>query len=190
MARGPHLRSAPLALPSVRDATRCDIFAFSSNRQLRFPHLRISAPPPSPQPSSRGIVGRRLRQLRYCVATFPHSASHSLQSCSFVRVCLSVVGRPSCVRMPSLQQNCSARILHSAAASLTHKSCGTLTRPAFRVPAAPCCRQTRVCLDSRGGCLRYRAKPARRAWSAATIQAISSVHNDIKGKRHAIPSLL
>ena len=139
MARGPHLRSAPLALPSVRDATRCDIFAFSSNSQLRFPHLRISAPPPSPQPSSRGIVGRRLRQLRYCVATFPHSASHSLQSCSFVRVCLSVVGRPSCVRTPSLQQNCSARILHSAAASLTHKSCGTLRDPRsgrLRRPAA------------------------------------------------------
>ena len=118
-----------------------------SGAGLKHPFSFISAPPPPPQPSSRGIVGRRLRQLRYCVATFPHSASHSLQSCSFVRVCLSVVGRPSCVRMPSLQQNCSARILHSAAASLTHKSCGTLTRPAVRSPAAPCCQQTGVFLS-------------------------------------------
>ena len=109
MARGPQLRSAPLALPSVRDATHCVIFARTFNSQLRYhihlistsPDLCTSAPPPSPQPSSRGIVGRRLRQLRFCVADFPHSASHSLQSCSVVRVSLSIVGRPSSFVPPS-----------------------------------------------------------------------------------------
>ena len=103
VARGPQLRSAPLALPSVRDATHCVIFARTFNSQLRdhihlistSPGLCTSAPPPSPQPSSRGIVGRRLRQLRCCVADFPHSASNSLPSCCVVRVCLFSVGRPS-----------------------------------------------------------------------------------------------
>lgn len=158
--RGPHFRSAPQALPSVRDATHCVIFTRTFNSQLRFgptllsasPDLRISAPPPSPQPSSRGIVGRRLRQLRCCVADFPHSASHSLQSCGIVGVIPSSVGRPSCVRTPSLQQNFSARILHSAAASYP-QVLRDAARPAVRAPAAPCCRQTGVCLNSRGGCL-------------------------------------
>ncbi len=147
MARGPQLRSAPLALPSVRDATHCVIFAQTFNTQLRFgptllsasSDLCTSAPPPSPQPSSRGIVGRRLRQLRYCVADFPHYASHALQSCGVVGVIPSTIGRPSCVRTPSLRQNFSARILHSAAASHTHKSCGTLRDPLsgrLRRPAA------------------------------------------------------
>ena len=117
VARGPQLRSAPLALPSVRDATHCVIFFFTVNIQLRFnphlisasPDLRISAPPPSPQPSSRGIVGRRLRQLRCCVADFPHSASLLLQFCGVVRVSLSIVGWPSVRLTPFLRAGRSVR---------------------------------------------------------------------------------
>ena len=117
MARGPQLRSASLALPSIRYATHCVIFAWTFNTQLRFnihlistpPDLCTSAPPPSPQPSSRGIVGRRLRQLRCCVADFPHSASHSLQSCGVVRVCLSFVGWPSVRLTPFLRAGRSVR---------------------------------------------------------------------------------
>ena len=171
MARGPHLRSAPLALPSVRDATRCDIFAFSSNSQLRFPHLRISAPPPSPQPSSRGIVGRRLRQLRCCVADFPHSASHSLQSCCFVRVRLSIVGWPSVRLTPFLRAGRSVRgfgsrrgqprspFFHLSASRILHTySCFSHTcgpRPSgvrWRSPLQDATRCGIFCLDSRGGC--------------------------------------
>ena len=73
------------------------------------PDLRTSAPPPSPQPSSRGFVGRRLRQLRCCVADFPHSASHSLQSCGVVRVFLSLVGWPSVRLTPFLRAGRSVR---------------------------------------------------------------------------------
>ncbi len=36
--------------------------------------------------------------------------------------------------------------------------------------------------------LASKVKPAHRTWNVATIHAISSVHNDIKGKRYAIPS--
>ena len=171
MARGPQLRSAPLALPSVRDATRCDIFAFSSNSQLRFPHLRISAPPPSPQPSSRGIVGRRLRQLRFCVADFPHSASHSLQSCGVVRGCLSFVGWPSIRLTPFLRAGRSVRgfgsrrgqprspFFHLSASRILHTySCFSHTcgpRPSgvrLRSPLQDATHCGIFCLDSRGGC--------------------------------------
>ena len=92
-------------------------FFFTVNTQLRFnphlistsPDLLTSAPPPSPQPSSRGIVGRRLRQLRCCVADFPHSASLLLQFCGVVRVSLSIVGWPSVRLTPFLRAGRSVR---------------------------------------------------------------------------------
>ena len=190
MARGPQLRSAPLALPSVRDATHCVIFALTFNTQLRFhillistpPDLCTSAPPPSPQPSSRGIVGRRLRQLRSCVADFPHSASHSLQSCGVVRVCLSFVGWPSVRLTPFLRAGRSVRgfgsrrgqprspFFHLSASRILHTySCFSHTcgpRPSgvrWRSPLQDATRCGIFCLDSRGGCPKYKARPARRA---------------------------
>ena len=116
----------------------------SGQRRWRFPPFgtlpgAAFLPVPSTVSLDSYIFGSPLRRLRSCVADFPHSASHSLQSCGIVGVIPSTVGRPSCVRTPSLQQNFSARILHSAAASLTHKSCGTLRDPRsgrLRRPAA------------------------------------------------------
>ena len=146
VARGPHLRSAPLALPSVRDATWCGIFHLFFHQSATIAtssDLRSAASAPALAGCFTGYktpqLRRRLRQLRYYVANIPHSASHSLHSYCFVMVCLFIVGWPSCVRTPSLQQNSGARILHSAAASHTHKSCGTLRDPLsgrLRRPAA------------------------------------------------------
>ena len=195
MARGPQLRSAPLALPSVRDATRCGIFTCSFNSQLRFLHLWISAPPPPLLPSP--AVSRDTKHLGSAAGS--GSSALALQTfhiqlltqCS--RFALSGSASPLSGGLPASGRPRFSKI--AVHASFTQLQPLLPTSPAGRCAT----RGPGACgalLPANGSLfglarrlpLASKVRSARRAWSAETIHAISSVHNDIKGKSYAIPS--
>ena len=94
----------------------------------------------------------------------------SIFSFSFTAVVWRCPGLPLICRAAFLRQDALA----SAKMQCTHPSLSCslsypqvlrdAARPAVRTPTAPCCRQTGVCLDSRGGCPKYKARSARRAF--------------------------
>ena len=151
--------------------------------------LPYSAPPPSPLPSSRGIVGRRLRQLRCCVADCQQIASHRPLLCVVCRGCFlysrltsRTPSRPSLrgsVR-GSVDRRGQPRVgklpvragLHPAAVFLFHISCATLTRRARvhcigSLSSAGSFDLSRCLSNCNGGCLDY----ARRRLLASKVKA-------------------
>ena len=188
----------------------------SGQRRWRFPPFgtlpgAAFLPVPSTVSLDSYIFGSPLRRLRSCLRRLFHGIQNTTTQAQapaapLLRCRLSTF----CFAFTAVLWHCRGHSLYSRAAFLrqdalasakfqcTHPplSCSLsypqvlrdAARPAVRAPAAPCCRQTGVYLDSRGGRPKYKARPARRAWSAETIHAISSVHNDIKGKSYAIPS--